>query len=129
MPFFADSVRYESDVTVPPSASGLRVEIPDWQGSVMEVLLDGKRQGQMAWQPFSIEMAASPGRHTVTVRVVATPRNLFGPYHNPSKPRMRAWPAAWAEFPEHQPAGSDYDLFDYGLMRAPVVSVTSDNKL
>jgi hypothetical protein len=35
---------------------------------------------------------------------------------------MRAWPAAWAEFPSHQPPGTAYDLLDYGLMAAPVVS-------
>jgi hypothetical protein len=47
----------------------------------------------------------------------------MGPFHNSTKPRMRAWPAAWAEFPEKQPPGSAYDVLDYGLMTAPVLTV------
>jgi hypothetical protein len=54
--------------------------------------------------------------------VVSTPRNLFGPYHNPARIRMKAWPAAWAEFPEHQPSGSAYDFVDYGLMNPPSIN-------
>jgi hypothetical protein len=61
------------------------------------------------------------------VRVVSTPRNLFGPYHNPQKLRMKAWPAAWAEFPEHQPAGTAYDVIEYGLAAPPVVKVAGSN--
>jgi hypothetical protein len=58
----------------------------------------------------------------VEVEVVSTPRNLMGPFHHPAKPRMRAWPAAWAEFPDHQPPGAAYDFIDYGLFTGPVVS-------
>lgn len=129
MPFYANAVTYESQVTAPAGASVLRVALPEWQGSVVEVLLDGKRQALLAWQPFSAEMPVTAGTHTLGLRVVSTPRNVFGPYHNPTKPRMRAWPAAWAEFPDHQPAGSKYDLLDYGLMQPPVVSVTTDKTL
>lgn len=129
LPFYADAVTYESRIVAPAGATRLRVALPAWQGSVVEVLLDGKRQALLAWQPFTAEMPAGAGEHMLALRVVSTPRNLFGPYHNPAKPRMRAWPAAWAEFPEHQPAGSQYDLLDYGLMQLPVVSVSTDKGL
>jgi hypothetical protein len=95
------------------------VAIPGWQGSVAAVLLDGKQVGTIAWQPFEAEFNAPAGKHTLAVRVVSTPRNTMGPFHNSTKPRMRSWPAAWADFPEHQPAGSAYDLLDYGLPEAP----------
>jgi len=77
----------------------------------------------LGWQPYVAEFPASAGKHTVAVRVISTPRNLFGPFHNRAKPRMRTWPAAWADFPERQPAGSDYDLLDYGLMAPPAIAV------
>lgn len=115
-PFFSDSMLYEGRVDVPPGVARLRVELPGWSGSLVEVLLDGKSEGLIAWQPHGVEFGSSPGRHNVAVRVVATPRNLFGPFHNPEKPRMRAWPAAWMPFPERQPPGAAYDLLDYGLM-------------
>ena len=61
-------------------------------------------------------MPVTPGPHAVALRVVAAPRNLFGPFHNPTKPRMIAWPGAWGDFPARQPAGTEYDQLDYGLM-------------
>ena len=116
LPFYYDSVLYEARVDVPRGTRTLRASFPNWQGSVAEVLFDGKRVETVGWQPYVCEMPAAPGAHTVALRVVSTPRNLFGPFHNPTKPRMIAWPGAWSEFPEHQPPGAKYDLVDYGLM-------------
>jgi hypothetical protein len=93
--FYSDAVTYATDLTVPPGDPCLRVRLPEWSGSVAVVLLDGKKVGTIGWQPFVAEFAASPGKHQVAVRIVSTPRNVFGPFHNPTKPRMRAWPAAW----------------------------------
>ncbi len=119
--FYGGAVSYETEATVPAGSNRLRVELGRWQGSVAAVLLDGKQVAVIGWQPYAAEFAATPGRHSLTVRVVSTPRNTFGPFHNPQKPRMRAWPAAWAEFPEHQPAGAEYDILEYGLMEPPAI--------
>ena len=116
LPFYGDAVTYQADVEVPAGSSRVRAELGRWEGSAAEVSLDGKRVAVLGWQPFSAEFPASPGRHAVAVRVVSTPRNIFGPFHNPQKLRMRAWPAAWADFPEQQPSGSKYDVLDYGLL-------------
>jgi hypothetical protein len=120
-PFYYDSVVYEAGVEVPKRARSLRVSFPRWTGSVAEVLLDGKPVQVAGWQPYLGETPATPGRHVVGLRIVATPRNLFGPFHNPSKLRMMAWPGAWSEFPEHQPPGGQYDQLDYGLLEPFVV--------
>jgi hypothetical protein len=115
-PFYSESILYEAKVEVPKGTKQLRVQAPKWAGSVMEVLLDGKRLQVLGWPPYECAAAATPGVHTVAVRVMATPRNLFGPFHHPQKQRMIAWPGLWAEFPEHQPGGADYDVVDYGLL-------------
>ena len=117
LPFYYDSMLYEAPVEVPKGTRVLRISLPDWQGSVAQVLLDGRPVATLGWQPYACETTVTPGTHTVGVRVVSTPRNLFGPFHNPTKPRMIAWPGAWSKFPEHQPAGREYDLLDYGLMK------------
>jgi len=122
-PFYGDAVTYTARVAVPPGARRLKVELPEWSGSVAAVLVDGKPAATIGWQPFAAVVDAAPGLREVAVRVVSTPRNVFGPYHNPVKPRMRAWPAAWAEFPARQPGGAEYDLLDYGLMGPPTLSV------
>jgi hypothetical protein len=120
-PFYSDSALYETQVEVPKGAKQIRVQIPEWGGSVAEVLLDGKRIQLIGWQPYECAAAVTPGSHVVAVRVVANPRNLFGPFHNPEKLRMKAWPGAWVESPEHQPAGAQYDLLNYGLLEPFVV--------
>lgn len=123
MPFYAGSVLYSTGIEVPAGAQRAKVGLPEWQGSVAAVLLDGKQVATLGWPPYEAEFAAAPGKHRIGVRVVSTPRNIFGPFHNRTKPRMRAWPAAWHDFPEHQPAGETYDILDYGLESAPAVSV------
>jgi hypothetical protein len=123
MPFYAGSVLYSTEFEMPAGAKRAKVTLPEWQGSVATVLVDGKRVATLGWPPYEAEFAAAPGKHKIGVRVVSTPRNIFGPYHNRSKPRMRAWPAAWHDFPEHQPAGGAYDILDYGLDASPAVSV------
>lgn len=119
-PFYSDSTLYETKVEVPKRSRQIHVHIPEWGGSVVEVLLDGKRIQVIGWPPYECEAAVTPGSHVVAVRVVANPRNLFGPFHDPEKPRMMGWPGAWAESPEHQPPGAQYDLLNYGLL-APLV--------
>ena len=115
-PFYYDSVLYEAAVHVPGDTRQLKISFPHWEGSVAEVLMDGNHMQTVGWHPYVVEVGATPGQHRVALRIVATPRNLFGPFHNPTKPRMIAWPAAWGDFPEHQPPGAEYDMLDYGLM-------------
>ena len=123
LPFYPGSVHYETQVQVPAGISSMRLDLNEWVGSVAEVTLDGRQVALLGWPPYSAEFSVGTGKHAVGVRVVSTPRNLFGPFHNPAKPRMKAWPAAWAEFPEHQPAGTAYDVLDYGLMQPPRISL------
>lgn len=120
--FYSGSVVYSSKVEVPAGHNALRVQLNDWQGALAVILLDGEQTAILGWPPYSASIAAAPGPHTLAIQVVSTPRNTFGPFHNPTKPRMRAWPAAWADFPEHQPAGREYDILDYGLKNPPTVT-------
>jgi hypothetical protein len=100
----------------------MRVELGEWQGSVAVVRIDGKESARLGWAPYRADVPMTAGKHVVAIRVVSTPRNLYGPFHHPEKLRMRAWPAAWAVFPDQQPAGSSYDFVDYGLSTAPVLT-------
>ena len=115
-PFYYDNALYEAGVQIPKNTRQLRISFPRWEGSVAEVLMDGNRVQTIGWRPYVVEVAATPGPHRLALRIIATPRNLFGPFHNRTKPRMIAWPAAWGDFPEHEPPGAEYDMLDYGLM-------------
>jgi hypothetical protein len=120
--FYSGEVTYTARITVPAGATRIRVDAGEWAGSVLRVEVGGAKAERL-WQPWSVELPVKPGPQRIALTVAGTPRNLLGPFHNPSKPRMRAWPAAWAEFPKNQPPGADYDLLDYGMMTPPVIRV------
>jgi len=120
-PFYSESVTYSASVNTPSGT--LAISLGEWNGSLAAVEIDGKPAGLIAWQPWSIEVPVTAGKHLIALKIVSTPRNQFGPFHHPDKPRMRAWPAAWAQFPEHQPSGGAYDVLDYGLFAAPRLEV------
>jgi len=127
-PFFSGTVHYQAELTVPQKMTRLRVQLGDWAGSVVAIDLDKKEISVLGWRPYEIEVPVIPGKHTIGIRVISNPRNLFGPFHNPTKPRMEAWPKFWAEFPEHQPPGASYDVLNYGLLQWPVISVGMPKK-
>ena len=77
-PFYGDSVLYETEVEAPPNTKQLRVEVGEWLGSVAEILLDSKRVAVLGWQPYVAEFPASGGKHKAGIRIVSTPRNVFG---------------------------------------------------
>ncbi len=121
-PFFAGSMIYTRRVQMPAGQTRLKLDLKEWNGSLARILCDGKPAALLGWPPYSAEFAITAGAHDIAIEVVSTPRNVMGPFHHPAKPRMRAWPAAWAEFPDTQPAGAAYDLIDYGVMSEPLVS-------
>ena len=118
-PFYPATVRYETTIDVPEGAQTLRVELGKWAGALVEVLLNGRRAALLGWPPYTAEFPVSPGRNAVAARVVVPPRNVFGPFHNPDKPRMSAMPTSWANPPRLQPPGAQYDVLDYGLFEPP----------
>ncbi len=123
-PFYGASVSYSAKVRIPGGQRRLRVSLKELHGALAEVLVNGQALGWIGWPPYETEVPVQAGNASIEIRVYGTPRNVFGPFHNPQKPRFRAWPNAWAEFPERQPPGSAYDVLDYGLTSAPVLSTS-----
>jgi hypothetical protein len=120
--FYDGTVRYSTDIEMPTGQNTLGVELKDWHGSMAEVLLDGKPAATLQWPPYRVELPAKAGKHSVGIRVISTPRNTFGPYHHPHRPRFTSSDGYYREFPEHQPAGREYQIIDYGINAAPVMT-------
>ncbi|MFN8005954.1 MAG: glycosyl hydrolase [Terriglobia bacterium] len=121
LPFFPGSVKYETELFVPSRQDGLRIELGKWEGSLAAISIDHQAPVLLGWPPYTTEIPIASGKHTLEINIVSTPRNVFGPFHDPLKTRMRAWSASWANFPDHQPPGDQYDVIDYGLMAPPVI--------
>jgi hypothetical protein len=55
------------------------------------------------------------GDNTVDVIVHGSLKNTFGPHHKVTRRGLSA-PGDFKKAPEKQPSGSEYDMFDYGLL-------------
>lgn len=122
-PFESASVVYTAEVTLPPGTAALRVALGRWGGALAEVRVDEQRAAVLAWPPWSTEVEATPGRHVVTVRVAGTPRNVFGPFHDPRPEPRVEWPGHWLLFAERkQPPGAEYGVAEYGLFEPPTLT-------
>ncbi|MGI8906158.1 MAG: glycosyl hydrolase [Candidatus Sumerlaeaceae bacterium] len=127
---FDQSVRYDFAVELPESTTRLKLRLPQWRGSVVTVSLNGDERGQIAYPPYELEIAGphAAGQNEITVEVVGTPKNLLGPHFATTPPAGR-WtgPNAWDNAPSTPPPGSEYEIFPYGLMQAPVIYVGHRN--
>lgn len=123
MPFYSDRVDYSATFELDKPGM-VKVTLPDWYGTVAAVRVNGKHAGSIFTKPYElrIDKFVSKGDNNVTVTVYGSLKNLLGPHHNVnSKGVVTPWSFKFA--PAEQPAGTDYDLLDYGLFDPFMVEV------
>jgi hypothetical protein len=126
-PFFSESVHYDAVVKISKAKGRIYLQLPSWKGGSASVQVDGKRIGLIAWKPYELDLTDSltAGDHRIRVTINGTPKNLFGPFHDPARSRNTAWPTMWSRFPEHRPPpGEKYDTEDYGIFKAVRLLIT-----
>jgi len=116
MPFYSDGVSYTKRYHLQPGDKRYIVNVPFWEGSTIEVRVNNKNAGIIAWQPNELDVTdfIIDGENEISLIVYGTPKNLLGPHHN-GPVRGTAWPAMFQSAPPHQPAGNEYDFVGYGL--------------
>jgi len=136
-PFFSELVHYDAVVKVPKMNGRIYLQLPSWKGGSASIDVDGRRVGAIAWPPYELELTEylSPGQvalpserseHRIRITVAGTPKNLFGPFHDPHRSRNTAWPQMWSRFPSAgPPPGKDYDVERYGLFQMARLVVRS----
>jgi hypothetical protein len=112
-PFYSESVKYTKTITA-DRPGDFEIELPGWNGTVAEVLVNGKNKGVIQSQPYTKKIELEAGEHEVSVVVYGSLKNVFGPHHVYARGFMR--PPAFRMGKEKMPAGTEYDLLDYGLM-------------
>lgn len=120
LPFYDREVAYAFALPETGEAGVLHLDDGDWAGSVLLVDQGGERVARLWEPPYRVRLDPAQGRD-VTLRVVGLPKNLLGPWHDPNRPRGRAWTGMWfgGEVPREPRPGERYDLLDLGLFEAP----------
>jgi len=119
-PFYAAGVSYVQRYSIVRPSGRYFVSLPDWYGSVAEVLVNGRTAGYVYRQPWECDVTKliTAGTSNIEVVVIGTLKNTLGPHHgNPSL--GTAWPAMFQKAPDTgPPPGSKYHNVGYGLFEA-----------
>jgi hypothetical protein len=126
LPFYAGSVRYLKRIQ-PCIKEGERlfVHIPDYRGTAIRVLVDGKEAGFRAWEPYEVDITdfvSGQEEVTLAIEVIGHRRNSHGPLHAGGKFLVYIGPA---QFEGYEGEVEEYQLVPCGLMAAPQLVVRS----
>jgi hypothetical protein len=115
MPFYGQVVSYKHELDV-PTEGNYALKLPSWEGTVAEILVNGTHMGIIQSKFDDLILNLAEGKHEITVNVAGSLKNTLGPHHNIGN-RGIVTPWSFKFAPEVQPAGSNYDLLSYGLMK------------
>jgi hypothetical protein len=115
LPFYDGTVEYSFSLQSSEPAL-LEIQADAWCGAVL-ILHHGPRT-EICYGP-SVRLTLNPADGPAfSLRLIGLPKNLFGPWHEPLKPRRRALPSYWKHEQEPlwtPPPGAAYDLLPLGL--------------
>lgn len=114
LPFYSESVKYTKYTSI-DNPGDYEIELPEWYGTVAEVLVNGKSLGVIQSQPYTKKIQLEAGKNEVSVVVYGSLKNVFGPHHIYARGWMR--PTAFRKGKKTMPPGNEYDFLDYGLMK------------
>ena len=125
LPLYGHRVKYQTFFKLPESRppADFYLRLPDWRGALAEVVVNGEKAGFIISQYDCLSFGSrlKTGLNEISVIIYGTLKNTLGPHHlNP--PPGQAWPGAFQRAPEGgQPAGSEYNNQDYGLVGEIVI--------
>ncbi|MBB6671299.1 hypothetical protein, partial [Cohnella nanjingensis] len=120
LPFYAQGAVYENRFVVDDIGKRHTIRLPRWAGTAASLHVNESFAGLFgAGQGEALDVTSllREGVNAVRVRISGSFKNLFGPFHDPMRPRKTAWPAHWKRSPLYgPPPAADYDLIDLGLL-------------
>ncbi|MDR2130414.1 MAG: hypothetical protein LBP56_04505 [Odoribacteraceae bacterium] len=114
-PYYSWDISYSKYYTIEDTSARYTLQLKEWNGTLSEVHVNGDKAGIIAYQPYQFDLSPylKRGNNKIEVRVIGSLKNLLGPHYNHE--RGKAGPNHWNGVHRQDP-GSDYNLFDYGLM-------------
>lgn len=115
MPLYGQEVAYSKQFKAVKGKS-YQVQLNSWKGTVAAVKVNGHEAGIIDIPPYALDITpyVKSGGNTVTVIVTGSLKNTLGPHHNKPAPGIVS-PWMWRGVKSYPP-GSDYDVYDYGLL-------------
>jgi hypothetical protein len=116
LPFYAGNVTYHA--TIAGQGAELAVGAPKFAAPLLEVALDGRRAGPIAFAPYQVALGRLDGApHALDITAYGNRVNAFGCVHNADETTVWFGPNAWRS--EGDAWAYEYQLRPMGLLVAP----------
>jgi hypothetical protein len=116
LPFYAGNVTYELPLELDKDEK-VTLEIPQYRNPLLSVELDGEGVGKIIYAPYTLELDAKAGRHTVSVTAYGNRANAFGAVHNSNPAERWHGPSAWESVGGAW--SEEYRLWPTGVLVSP----------
>ncbi len=123
-PFYTGTIRYKTVFSLKKKSNESRVliRLPEAKGSLFIININGKGNIPICWQPFEADVTefVKDGQNEITIDVVSSLRNSFGPLHNKIIELHSVTPAT---FVDENNWTDSYQLVPYGLIKGAQIIV------
>jgi hypothetical protein len=116
LPFYAGNVTYHLP------ADGIKnaeLAVTHYRGGLVAVDIAGKRQGEIVFPPYRLDIQVPEGAKTIDVTLLGTRVNTFGSFHNSDFSVTWFGPNAWRSDDDRW--SYEYQLRPQGILAAPLV--------
>ena len=116
-PFYSWGVSYSKDYDISDTGKKYAVQLNEWNGTVAEVYVNGKKAGIIASNPYRLDVSSylKKGSNNIDVHVIGSLKNLYGPHYNNRKPGQ-VFPQFWRNRIWKKIPGKSFFMLDYGMM-------------
>lgn len=122
LPFYSGNVTYRTKLATPTLARGERafLQVPEWRGVGVRVLIDGVEAGIIGWAPYELDITDFCKENSIDLRieVLGHRRNSHGPFHLNEK-----WPEWTGPGSFYSQDVEKYQLVPCGLLAQPKVAI------
>jgi len=121
-PFYSGTIRYRGKFRLEELGDRVLVRLPDARGSLFTVSVNGGNPIPICWSPLEADVTSQvqKGENTVTIEVVGTLRNTFGPLHHKKGDLTSVGPRS---FVDEANWTDSYQIVPYGLINGAEVVV------
>ncbi len=114
--FYPGSMIYHFEYEYDGESSQVMIDVPSFSASVMEVYVNEKKADYIPWKAKSqvmINELLRKGNNQISIKLIGTPRNLFGPFHFANCDNK--YHSSYVFAPDDFEYTSDYKTHPYGL--------------
>lgn len=114
LPFYTGNILYTCKIT---TQGDFTLRVPQYRGGLVKVLMDGEEAGPIAFSPYALHIKATPGAHTLQIKLYGTRQNGFAQLHHTPGVYFYQSPNSWRS------AGDlwsyEYRLKPAGILKSP----------